>query len=127
MADDLILRVTRGPTKGRRLFADDGLVLGRAAAGPGAFPDDQRMAPEHALIQLDADGLVFSALPAEARLAYVTPSHQFPLGVSLSLARRLELLAWTRARRAFVIEDDYDSEFRYGGAQLPALKGLGDA
>jgi len=76
---------------------------------------------------VDADGLVVSALPAEARLAYVTPSHQFPLGVSLSLARRLELLAWTRARRAFVIEDDYDSEFRYSGAPLPALQGLGDA
>ena len=76
---------------------------------------------------MDADGLVVAAIPAAARLAYVTPSHQFPLGVSMSLARRLELLAWARARGAVVIEDDYDSEFRYGGAPLPALQGLGDA
>ena len=93
---------------------------------PGAARSSRRREPAcgHAV---DADGLVVSALPAEARLAYVTPSHQFPLGVSLSLARRLELLAWTRARRAFVIEDDYDSEFRYSGAPLPALQGFGDA
>lgn len=73
---------------------------------------------------IDGDGLVVSSMPAGARLAYVTPSHQFPLGVSLSLARRLELLAWARARNGFVIEDDYDSEFRYGGAPLPSLQGL---
>jgi GntR family transcriptional regulator/MocR family aminotransferase len=76
---------------------------------------------------VDADGILVSAMPASARLAYVTPSHQFPLGVSLSLARRLDLLAWARARRAFVIEDDYDSEFRYSGSPLPALQGLDTA
>jgi GntR family transcriptional regulator/MocR family aminotransferase len=78
-------------------------------------------------VAVDAEGLEVASIPPAARLAYVTPSHQFPLGVSLSLARRLELLAWARARRAAVIEDDYDSEFRYGGAPLPALQGLGDA
>jgi len=77
-------------------------------------------------VPVDVDGLVVSAMPSTARLAYVTPSHQFPTGVSLSLARRLDLLAWARAGHAFVIEDDYDSEFRYGGAPLPALQGLGD-
>lgn len=76
-------------------------------------------------IPVDADGLLVAALPSAAPLAYVTPSHQFPLGVSLALARRLDLLAWADAREAFVIEDDYDSEFRYGGAPLPALQGLG--
>jgi GntR family transcriptional regulator/MocR family aminotransferase len=75
---------------------------------------------------VDNDGLVVADIPAPPTLAYVTPSHQFPLGMSLSLARRLELLAWTRRREAFVVEDDYDSEFRYGGAPLPALQGLGD-
>jgi len=75
---------------------------------------------------VDADGLLVAALPPSSRVAYVTPSHQFPIGVSLSLARRLDLLAWARARRAFIIEDDYDSEFRYVGAPLPALQGLGD-
>jgi GntR family transcriptional regulator/MocR family aminotransferase len=78
-------------------------------------------------VSVDADGLEVASIPPAARLAYVTPSHQFPLGASLSLARRLELLAWAGRRRAVVIEDDYDSEFRYGGAPLPALQGLGDA
>jgi len=77
-------------------------------------------------VPVDGDGLVVAAIPPGARLACVTPSHQFPLGASLSLARRLDLLAWARARQGFVIEDDYDSEFRYGGAPLPALQGLGD-
>src|SRR5204863_3642283 len=58
------------------------------------------------------------------RLVYVTPSHQYPLGVTMSLARRLSLLEWARERGAFVIEDDYDSEFRYAGRPLAALQGL---
>jgi GntR family transcriptional regulator / MocR family aminotransferase len=60
----------------------------------------------------------------KARLIYVTPSHQFPLGVTMSLARRLSLLEWTRERDAFVIEDDYNSEYRYGGRPLASLQGL---
>jgi GntR family transcriptional regulator / MocR family aminotransferase len=75
-------------------------------------------------VPVDREGLVVSALPASARLVYITPSHQFPLGVSMSLARRLELMAWARAHRAVVVEDDYDSEYRYSGAPLPALQGL---
>jgi GntR family transcriptional regulator/MocR family aminotransferase len=58
------------------------------------------------------------------RLAYVTPSHQFPTGVVLSTTRRLELLNWASRAGAFVIEDDYDSEFRYDGPPLQALAGL---
>lgn len=61
---------------------------------------------------------------ANARVAYVTPSHQFPLGIVMSLARRLELLEWASRRRAWIIEDDYDSEFRYDGKPLSALQGL---
>ena len=60
----------------------------------------------------------------DARLVYVTPSHQFPLGVPMSLPRRLALLAWARDARAWVIEDDYDSEFRYGTRPIPCLHGL---
>jgi GntR family transcriptional regulator/MocR family aminotransferase len=60
----------------------------------------------------------------DARLAYVTPSHQFPLGVPMSLARRLALLKWASAAHAWVIEDDYDSEFRYGSRPIPCLHGL---
>ena len=59
-----------------------------------------------------------------ARLAYVTPSHQYPLGSVMSLARRLELLSWASSSGAWIIEDDYDSEFRYSGRPLPALQGL---
>jgi GntR family transcriptional regulator/MocR family aminotransferase len=59
-----------------------------------------------------------------ARLAVVTPSHQYPLGATMPLARRLELLDWARQADAFVIEDDYDSEYRYSGRPLAALQGL---
>lgn len=64
------------------------------------------------------------ALRPDARFALVTPSHQSPLGVALSLARRLTLLDWASEAKAFVVEDDYDSEFRYVGRPLPALKSL---
>ena len=59
-----------------------------------------------------------------ARIAYVTPSHQFPLGAVLSAPRRLALLAWARRAGAWIFEDDYDSEFRYAGRPLPCLQGL---
>jgi GntR family transcriptional regulator/MocR family aminotransferase len=64
------------------------------------------------------------ALAASARAAYVTPSHQFPLGVQMSMTRRLELLDWAKDAGAFVFEDDYDSEFRYDGAPLLSLAGI---
>jgi GntR family transcriptional regulator/MocR family aminotransferase len=60
----------------------------------------------------------------KARLVYVTPSHQYPLGVTMSLARRLNLLEWARDRDAYVIEDDYNSEYRYSGRPLASLQGL---
>jgi GntR family transcriptional regulator/MocR family aminotransferase len=63
----------------------------------------------------------------DARLAYVTPSYQYPLGVTMSLSRRLALLSWARSAGAWVLEDDYDSEFRYAGHPLAALAGLDDA
>ncbi len=59
-----------------------------------------------------------------ARLAYVTPSHQYPLGPTLSLRRRLALLQWARRTGAWVLEDDYDSEYRYTGKPLPSLQGM---
>ncbi len=59
-----------------------------------------------------------------ARLVYVTPSHQFPLGVTISLSRRLALLEWARRSDAFIIEDDYNSEYRYAGRPLASLQGL---
>jgi GntR family transcriptional regulator/MocR family aminotransferase len=59
-----------------------------------------------------------------ARLVYVTPGHQFPLGVTMSLARRLQLLEWAEKSGAVILEDDYDSEYRYAGRPVPALQGL---
>jgi GntR family transcriptional regulator/MocR family aminotransferase len=89
-----------------------------ALVGAGA-----RIAP----VPVDAEGLDVTAgirRARRARLAYVTPSHQYPLGVPMSLARRLALLGWARASGAWIVEDDYDSEFRYGTRPIPCLHGL---
>jgi GntR family transcriptional regulator / MocR family aminotransferase len=78
-------------------------------------------------VPVDAEGLVTTALPdarAGARLAYVTPSHQFPTGAVMSLMRRLALLQWAETADAYVLEDDYDSEFRYAGRPVEAVQGL---
>lgn len=79
-------------------------------------------------IPVDRDGIRIEKLPARgARFVYVTPSHQFPTGVVLPLARRLELLRWAAATGTLIVEDDYDSEFRFGSRPVPALQGLDDA
>ena len=76
--------------------------------------------------RVDRDGLVVRDLPERgaARLAVVTPSHQFPTGAVLSLTRRIELLAWAEQAGCWIIEDDYDGEFRYDARPLAALKSL---
>ena len=79
-------------------------------------------------IGVDESGLIVeqiqkSTLP-NIRLVYVTPSHQFPTGAVLSLPRRLQLLAWAQQNGTLIIEDDYDSEYRYNGRPIPALQGL---
>ena len=100
-------------------FEDPGYGLARQAldaAGAALVPvsvDDEGLRV--------TDGIVRRP---DARFAVVTPSHQSPLGVTLSLPRRLALLAWAVEAGAWVIEDDYDSEFRYVGRPLPALKSL---
>jgi len=78
-------------------------------------------------VPVDTEGLNVDAAIAQspdAGFAFVTPSHQMPLGVSLSQSRRLALLSWAANAETWVIEDDYDSEFRYGSRPLPALKSL---
>jgi GntR family transcriptional regulator/MocR family aminotransferase len=78
-------------------------------------------------VPVDDDGLDVAAGSTRhpnARLVYVTPSHQYPLGVTMGLSRRLALLDWARRADAWVVEDDYDSEFRYAGRPLAALQGL---
>ncbi len=75
---------------------------------------------------LDDEGIVIARSPKEPlpRIIYVTPSHQFPLGVTMSLQRRTALLDFARANHAFVFEDDYDAEFRFVGPPLPSLQGI---
>ncbi|MFP6800905.1 MAG: PLP-dependent aminotransferase family protein [Pseudomonas sp.] len=77
-------------------------------------------------VAVDADGLDTAALAQVegCRLVYLTPSHQYPTGVTLSLARRLELLEWAERNDGLIIEDDYDGEYRYSGTPLAPLAAL---
>ena len=77
-----------------------------------------RIAP----VAVDAEGLIVDEIPPEARVICVCPSHQFPLGVTLSAERRRRLVALARARGAVIVEDDYDGEFRFEGGALEALR-----
>jgi GntR family transcriptional regulator/MocR family aminotransferase len=120
-AIDLVLRVLLEP--GDAVWVEDpcypALRAALAAARASIVP-----------VPVDAQGMEvargIAAAPA-ARLAYVTPSSQYPMGAVLSMARRLELLAWARRAGAFLLEDDYDSEFRYAGRPLASLQGIDDA
>ncbi|MBN9630889.1 MAG: PLP-dependent aminotransferase family protein [Actinobacteria bacterium] len=110
-------------------------LLGRTLVQPGdtVAVEDPGYPPVRQLLELlgarvvpvpvDEHGLRVDLLPA-ARLVYVTPSHQFPLGGVLSLQRRTALLDWARAHDAVVIEDDYDSEFRFGARALDPVQRL---
>ncbi|MCV3272040.1 MocR-like pyridoxine biosynthesis transcription factor PdxR [Roseobacter sinensis] len=110
-------------------------LLFRAALTPGdvAVMEDPGWSPLRAAldraglqtrpVRIDNEGLDPRALGA-ARAAIVTPSRHFPTGCAMPLARRLALLDWARSTDAWVIEDDYDSEFRYQGQPLPSLSGL---
>jgi GntR family transcriptional regulator/MocR family aminotransferase len=78
-------------------------------------------------VPVDAEGLVIDALPASVQVICVCPSHQFPLGVSMSAQRRAALLDFARTHRAVIVEDDYDGEFRHDGAPLQALRSTASA
>ena len=75
-------------------------------------------------VPVDREGLVVHAIPRNVRVVYVTPSHQYPLGIAMTLARRRSLLAWAERHDGAVIEDDYDSEFRFGDRPLEPLRTL---
>ncbi|HZE38645.1 MAG TPA: PLP-dependent aminotransferase family protein, partial [Stackebrandtia sp.] len=75
-------------------------------------------------VPVDDQGIDTDAIPDAARLVYVTPSHQFPTGVTMSLARRTALLEWARVRDAAIIEDDYDSDYRFGDRPLEPIQCL---
>lgn len=126
-ADDVI--VTNGTQQAVDLIARVLLAPGDLVAveDPGYPPPKQllrSLGMRVAGVPVDEDGLAAEAVPAAARLAYVTPSHQYPLGVSMSLPRRLSLLAWAEENDAAIIEDDYDSEFRLGGPPIDPLATL---
>ncbi len=92
---------------------------------PGAALAFQAFGARIFAVGIDEQGVKLPQLRAQnVRLIYVTPGHQFPLGTTMSLARRLELLEWAKESRATIFEDDYDSEYRYSGRPIPALQSL---
>ena len=107
-------------TPGRPVaFEDPGYVAGRQAltdAGIEARP-----------VTVDRDGLRVDLLREDDGGVYVTPAHQYPLGARMPVGRRADLLAWARDQQALILEDDYDGEFRYDVAPMPALRAMRDA
>jgi GntR family transcriptional regulator/MocR family aminotransferase len=92
---------------------------------PGAVMVFQAIGASVITVPVDDEGLAIDHLPQrDVRLLYITPGHQFPLGSTMSLPRRLALLEWSRRSGAVILEDDYDSEYRYSGPPIPALQGL---
>jgi GntR family transcriptional regulator / MocR family aminotransferase len=117
-AFDLLARVLVTPNDTVVAIEDPGYPPMRVAfAAAGA-----RLVP----VGVDDEGLIVEQLPADVRIICVCPSHQFPLGVTMSARRRQALVAFARRRGAVIIEDDYDGEFRYEGSPLEALR-TGDA
>jgi GntR family transcriptional regulator/MocR family aminotransferase len=113
---DLVARLALN--RGDRVAIEDPGYTGAArvfeAAGATVVP-----------VPVDAEGITLEAARWRlVRLAYVTPAHQFPLGIPMSLPRRLALLEWARASGALILEDDYDAEYGYAGRPVPALQGL---
>jgi GntR family transcriptional regulator / MocR family aminotransferase len=115
-AIDLAIRLVVNP--GDRVCMEDPGYIGASLALSAAGAVVSRVA-------LDDEGMkVPASRDRDARLVYVTPAHQFPVGTCMSLARRLALLEWARNTGALILEDDYDSEFRFSGSPVPALQGL---
>jgi GntR family transcriptional regulator/MocR family aminotransferase len=109
-----------------RLFLNPGDRVCMENPGyPGAAVAFKAGGAKVSAIRLDDEGMqVQDASMRGARLVYVTPGHQFPVGVTMTLARRLRLLEWAGKSGALILEDDYDSEYRYSGRPVPALQGL---
>ena len=117
-AIDLSLRVLIDP--GDQVWIEDPSYFATRAALVAA---GARLVP----VPVDGEGLAVQtglARAPKARAAYVTPSHQFPTGSVMAMSRRLELIAWAAQNGSWIIEDDYDSEFRYVGRPLASLQGL---
>ncbi|MCW8907278.1 MAG: PLP-dependent aminotransferase family protein [Sedimenticola sp.] len=115
---DLVARLLIRPET--RVYLEEPGYLGSRAcfetAGAGLHP-----------LPVDVEGVDTSCLPehvAQPALLYVTPSHQFPTGAILSLSRRVALLEWAQRNQSYIVEDDYDGEFRYQGRPIASLQGL---
>jgi GntR family transcriptional regulator/MocR family aminotransferase len=107
---------------GKVLIAPGDRVAVEDPGYPPAWRLFKALGARVAAVPVDSEGLVVEALPYDAHLVYVSPSHQFPLGVSMSLGRRRALLSWAQRHHAAIIEDDYDSEFRFGGRPIEPLQ-----
>jgi len=123
------LLITQGAQQGLDLLARVMLEPGMCVAmeEPGYPPARQIFLAAGARVvgvPVDEEGLLVEQLPDDARIVYVTPSHQFPLGMPMSLGRRLALLEWAGSRSALIIEDDYDGEYRFEGRPLESLQNL---
>jgi GntR family transcriptional regulator/MocR family aminotransferase len=122
--------VTSGTQQAFELLATILVTAGRttvALEDPGYPPQRAVFAASGAKlvpVPVDSEGLVVEQLPADTRIICVTPSHQFPLGVAMSMRRRAELLEFARVNSAVIVEDDYDGEFRYGTTPRDALQTL---
>jgi len=112
-------------------------LVARLVLNPGDRVSMENPGYAGAAIAFESVGAKISAVPLDeegiqidprrlrgSRLVYVTPAHQFPIGITMSLPRRLALLEWAQKSGALIFEDDYDSEFRYSGRPVPALQGL---
>jgi GntR family transcriptional regulator / MocR family aminotransferase len=108
-----------------RVLIEPGMCV--AVEEPG-YPPARRLfaslGAKVAAVPVDDEGIVVEAIPRRARLVYVTPSHQFPLGMPMSMGRRRALLAWSERHGAAIIEDDYDSEYRFADRPLEPLQSL---
>jgi GntR family transcriptional regulator / MocR family aminotransferase len=121
--------VTQGVSSGLALLADALLTPGDKAGieEPGYPTGREVLHRAGALVvpcRVDGHGIVPEELPGDLRLLYTTPAHQYPLGARLPVSRRQALISWARATGAIIVEDDYDSEFRYDVGPLPALHSM---
>lgn len=131
-ADASQVMITTGAQHGLQLCAHALLDPGDRAwieepGYPGARQALAAVGAHPVAVPVDADGLDVAEgirRGADARMIYTTPSHQFPLGVTMSATRRMQLLQWAAREGRWIVEDDYDGEYRFGGKPVPALQGL---
>ena len=124
--------VTSGTQQGldivARMLLDPGDAVWMEDPGyPGALFALRAAGAQIVPVPVDKDGLIVEEARKQqprARLAYVTPANQFPLGVAMSPLRRLELLEWAASQNMWIVEDEYDAEYRYFGRPLPSLQSL---